>query len=79
MTEAGAGCPTCGHLACVCGMTAAHDRDCKFRFASTCAIPIACEPHGRDTCPECDPCTCGAGWGEGAGMSPEMLERAKAL
>lgn len=50
-------CTTCGHLACVCDILAAHVEGCRFRLAATCAIPIECD-HGRDVCPICDPCTC---------------------
>ena len=53
----GIGCETCGYLACICGIRAAHVDGCKFRLAATCAVPVEC-PHGRDCCPECDPCTC---------------------
>lgn len=51
------GCPTCGHLSCVCRIKKNHSKDCKFRLATTCAVGIECE-HGRDVCPICDPCTC---------------------
>lgn len=57
-------CPTCGHFACVCGIRRVHADDCKFLRAATCPVGITCE-HGRDTCPICDPCTCGVGWPEG--------------
>lgn len=51
---------TCEHIACVCNLRLRHAEGCKFRRSATCAIPIECD-HGRDVCPECDPCTCGAG------------------
>lgn len=54
------GCRRCGHLACVCAIRRRHAADCKFRIAAAGAVGIEC-PHGRDCCPECDPCTCGAG------------------
>jgi len=53
------GCETCGHIACICTLKRRHSEDCRFRKAATCTVGIECE-HGRDTCPECDPCTCGA-------------------
>jgi hypothetical protein len=53
------GCGNCGHLACVCSINRRHNEGCKFRRAATCPVGIACR-HDRDTCPDCDPCTCGA-------------------
>ena len=53
------GCDECGHLACVCQILSDHIDGCRFRLAATCPVPIECE-HGRDCCPECDPCTCAA-------------------
>jgi hypothetical protein len=47
----------CKLLECVCLEARKHKRDCRYRFALTCAIPIECD-HGLDTCPICDPCTC---------------------
>lgn len=61
--EGMAGCDKCGHLACVCVIQGRHAKGCKFRIAATCAVGIECE-HGRDCCPECDACTCGAGVAE---------------
>lgn len=52
-------CAQCHHFACVCVTQRRHDEKCKFRISATCPVGIACE-HGRDTCPICDPCTCGA-------------------
>lgn len=52
------GCDTCGHLACVCQIKEKHDEACPFLRAATCSVGIECE-HGRDVCPQCDPCTCG--------------------
>lgn len=52
-------CGKCGHFACVCIIRAKHKKKCRFRVAATCAIGIPCD-HGRDCCPICDPCTCGA-------------------
>lgn len=49
----------CQLLSCVCAEARTHAKDCRFRKALTCAIPIACEAHGYDVCPVCDPCTCG--------------------
>jgi len=54
-----AACSTCGHFACVCAVSKGHAEGCKLRVATTCTVPIECE-HGRDVCPVCDPCTCGA-------------------
>jgi len=51
-------CSVCGMLACVCTIRTRHKENCKFRIAATGAVGIACEPHGRDVCPICDPCTC---------------------
>lgn len=34
-----------------------HKRSCKYHQAVTCRVAVHCE-HGRDVCPECDPCTC---------------------
>lgn|SRR5574341_127792 len=48
----------CGHIQCCCEVRCGHDDECRFRQAATCAVPIACESHGRDVCPVCDPCTC---------------------
>lgn len=56
---AGNACTRCGHFACVCEIRQKHAPACKFRTAAACPIGLACE-HGRDVCPECDPCTCGA-------------------
>jgi len=53
-------CPKCNRLACVCAMKERHLDGCRFLRAATCAVPIECS-HGRDCCPICDPCTCGAG------------------
>lgn len=47
----------CGHIVCVCHIKKNHKDGCKFRLASTCAVPFECE-HGFDACPTCDPCTC---------------------
>lgn len=51
-------CEQCRHFSCVCPVLAAHERGCFLRIATACAVPIACDPHGRDVCPVCDPCTC---------------------
>lgn len=51
-------CEACQHFACVCEVRRLHEEGCKLRRAATCPVAIACEPHGRDTCPICDPCTC---------------------
>jgi hypothetical protein len=51
------GCEVCGFICCVCAIKAAHQPDCKFRKAATCAVGIECD-HGRDVCAICDPCTC---------------------
>src|SRR6185369_5309292 len=55
------GCGVCGHLACVCAVLRGHEPHCKYRISATCPVGIACEPHNRDTCPVCDPCTCEKG------------------
>lgn len=55
-------CETCGHFACVCATKRRHAEDCKFRRAAAGPVGIECD-HGRDVCPECDPCTCGVGVG----------------
>lgn len=49
----------CQLIQCVCATKREHDQGCRFRRALTCPIGIACEPHGEDVCPVCDPCTCG--------------------
>jgi hypothetical protein len=52
-------CEKCQHFSCVCQVLADHVLGCHYRLAVTCAIPIACEKHGRDVCAECgDVCTC---------------------
>lgn len=48
---------TCNYLACVCNVRRNHKKKCKFRRAVECPVSVPCE-HGRDVCPECDPCTC---------------------
>jgi hypothetical protein len=50
----------CQLLQCACAQARLHAKRCRFRIALTCAIPIACEAHGRDVCPHCDVCDCGA-------------------
>jgi hypothetical protein len=49
----------CQLLQCVCAEKRKHKDGCQYRLALTCAIPIACELHGYDVCPTCDPCSCG--------------------
>ena len=51
----------CQLLQCVCAEARRHAKECRYRFAMTCAVPIACDPHGRDVCPTCDACTCSLG------------------
>ncbi len=42
-----------------CAIVAAHREGCRLRLAATCAVPIACGPHGLDICAECgDVCDC---------------------
>jgi len=36
-----------------------HAHDCRLRIAVRSPIAIACEAHGRDSCPSCFSCTCG--------------------
>lgn len=55
------GCPSCGHFACICNILKDHAEPCLYRRAATIPIGIACD-HGRDVCPECDPCTCEVGF-----------------
>lgn len=53
------GCDTCGHIACVCAIMAAHEEGCRYRKAVTCAIGIECDCRlQRDVCPVCDACDC---------------------
>ena len=49
----------CGLLQCACAEARQHKKECVYRLALTCAIPIECEEHKRDVCPICDLCTCG--------------------
>lgn len=49
----------CGLIQCCCEVARRHTKECRFRVSITCAIPIDCV-HGYDSCPQCDPCTCGA-------------------
>lgn len=62
-------CPECGFIAVVpndesmpkceaCMIRVLHDEGCRYRLAATCPIPIPCEKHERDVCPECDACNC---------------------
>lgn len=54
-------CPVCGNLAsCTCDVAAKHKPDCRFRRAAELSVELACA-HGFQACPQCDPCTCGAG------------------
>lgn len=53
-------CDICQHFSCVCEIRRLHKEGCRYRRAATCAVPISCEPHDRDVCPECDSCSCGA-------------------
>jgi hypothetical protein len=48
----------CGLITCVCEEARSHKKECRYRLAMTCAIPISCDAHGYDVCPTCDPCTC---------------------
>jgi hypothetical protein len=50
---------TCECLQCVCEAVKGHTKECRFRIAMTCAIPIKCE-HREEVCMTCDACTCGA-------------------
>ena len=51
-------CDGCGHISCICPITRLHVPECRFRRAAVCPVGIACDPHGRDVCPICDPCDC---------------------
>jgi hypothetical protein len=51
-------CTKCGFIVCVCEVKADHATDCRYRRAVECPVGIECE-HGRDVCPDCDPCNCG--------------------
>lgn len=63
------GCARCGTIKLigrpceVCAIKKAHAPGCTYRRAAE-GVAIACE-HGRDVCPTCDPCTCGAAAKEG--------------
>lgn len=52
---------TCVYVVCECATWTAHAATCQQRRAALCAVPIACDEHGHDVCPICDPCTCGQG------------------
>ena len=59
------GCKGCGNLAtCICALRKKHAPTCRFRRAAELSFELACD-HGLQACPECDPCTCGAGESEG--------------
>jgi hypothetical protein len=36
-----------------------HADDCQLRIAVRSPISVACDEHGRDSCPACFSCTCG--------------------
>jgi hypothetical protein len=48
----------CKLIQCACVEARKHQKNCRYRIALICAIPITCE-HGLDVCTICDPCTCG--------------------
>lgn len=50
-------CDECRMLSCVCAVERAHQRGCPFRVAAAKPVGVQCH-HGRDVCPECDPCPC---------------------
>lgn len=51
----------CGNLvSCVCDIKQKHKETCRFRMAASLGVELPCE-HGLQACPECDPCSCGAG------------------
>jgi hypothetical protein len=52
--------PTRDRLDLVREINQRHAKDCAFRMAATCPVELRCD-HGHAVCPECDPCTCGAG------------------
>lgn len=43
---------------CAC-FVAHHADDCHLKMAVRCPISVACDAHGRDSCPACFSCTCG--------------------
>lgn len=51
---------TCGYITCICWVFEKHEEGCRFRRAAALKVELACD-HGFQACPECDPCTCGAG------------------
>jgi hypothetical protein len=66
-------CVHCGHFACVCAVRAGHVEGCRPRLAGAGAVAIECE-HGRDVCPECDPCTCTCTYAWVAGEEPPSAD-----
>jgi hypothetical protein len=36
-----------------------HEKTCQLRRAIGAMITIACVEHGMDSCPDCNPCSCG--------------------
>ena len=36
-----------------------HEKMCQLRRAISAMIAVACTEHGADSCPDCNPCTCG--------------------
>ena len=53
-------CPGCGSVTCYCEQKARHRGDCRYLRAARLSFELACD-HGYQACPECDPCSCGAG------------------
>ena len=54
-------CHTCQRFSCICVARSRHAADCRFLISASCPVGIECDEHGRDVCPKCDACTCGAG------------------
>lgn len=50
-------CQVCEFYECVCSVILGHQKECDYRRAVTCLIPIECD-HGYDVCLKCDVCNC---------------------
>lgn len=48
----------CGLIRCVCQEARQHKDGCPYKLAMTCAVPISCDEHDLDICPDCHKCTC---------------------
>lgn len=49
---------SCQHIVCVCREIRDHKEWCRYRISVACPVGITCDPHGREVCAVCDPCTC---------------------